>query len=73
MFDDIPRQSIIYLKFADFVMSSLPSAVIVYINLLYAFSLIRINKKNIISTKSEKIVEGSRLSLICFDKTGTLT
>ena len=73
MFDDIEKQGIIFLKFGEFLMEAVPSALIVYINFLYTFSLTRLNKKNVISTSSEKIVEGSRLSLICFDKTGTLT
>jgi magnesium-transporting ATPase (P-type) len=54
-------------------MSGLPSAVVVYISFLLTISLARLNRKNIISTHPEKIVEGSRMSLICFDKTGTLT
>jgi magnesium-transporting ATPase (P-type) len=74
MFQHVEDQKIIYLKFADFIVNSIPSIVITFINFLYTLSLAKLNNtQNIISTASEKIAESSRLALICFDKTGTLT
>jgi P-type E1-E2 ATPase len=74
MFQHVEDEKIIYLKFADFIVNSIPSIVITFINFLYTLSLAKLNNtQNIISTASEKIAESSRLALICFDKTGTLT
>jgi P-type E1-E2 ATPase len=73
MFDEVPNEEILYLKLGEFLMEGIPSSLIVYINFLYTFTLAKFNKMDVLGTQAEKIVEGSRLSLICFDKTGTLT
>ena len=73
MFDGVDDPTIPYIIFGVFVVQSLPGILPIYINFAYTIMLIRLKKNGIMSLKSHKTVEGSRIETICFDKTGTLT
>jgi len=73
MFDDIPNSSMIYLRFMDFTINSIPSVLTIYLNLMNTYIVGRLKSSEIISMEGEKAIEASRIQTVCFDKTGTLT
>ena len=73
MFYGVDSSTIRFIVLALFVVQSLPGIIPIYINFAYTIMLISLKKSGIMSLKSHKTVEASRLETICFDKTGTLT
>jgi len=73
MFYGLDSNSIRFIILAQFIVQSLPGILPIYINFAYTIMLVRLKKNGIMSLKSHKTVEGSRVETIGFDKTGTLT
>ena len=73
MFYGVDSSNIRFIILALFIVQSLPGILPIYINFAYTIMLVRLKANGILSLKSHKTVEGSRVETICFDKTGTLT
>lgn len=73
MFEDPSNEKMIWLRFGEFMVSSIPGFLQVEENLFKSIYLIRLNGQGIIGTNCEKTIESSRMETVCFDKTGTLT